>query len=453
MRAVDRFIELDVDAVGLPADTGSVTTVVSRLRSLWLDAVDTGGQIGLVLNLGWLVDVVTLWSGDPEQKLPIRSRRMDFLADCTYRELGELVAELRHEARAQGLPHLRVGILLLGCGEFVTEIVRAPGTGNDDTEDGALYQESGEWYGRHPELFPFDPAVTIHGPGVDWRQPMHGDERAYATRLTGVQEGESFSRFLAEQWADMCSVVGFDLLLLRDETTTPTHAGRVGFDGTTDTADHEEVDEWTAAVCAMTADIKKAAPGTWLMLYSSGLSPTVELRWGRLDVARVVREGAVDGWVDQTWGGAWQDWWDAGWQGWSFQLTNILARAALIAEGNRERDAPCRHYPLVQLLDGWEPYDTLHDYPDKLRWGIWAFTHACTDVDGAVTPPPGMYLAIANDRTPCVFHIAAGILAEDLSMHGDVGEVLSLRQSGFAFLASSTPQEAYDLALVAHLAS
>ncbi len=62
-------------------------------------------------------------------------------------------------------------------------------------------------------------------------------------------------------------------------------------------------------------------------------------------------------------------------------------------------------------------------------------------------------IAIANDRTPCVFHIAAGILAEDLSMHGDVGEVLSLRQSGFAFLASSTPQEAYDLALVAHLAS
>jgi sulfite reductase (NADPH) flavoprotein alpha-component len=62
-------------------------------------------------------------------------------------------------------------------------------------------------------------------------------------------------------------------------------------------------------------------------------------------------------------------------------------------------------------------------------------------------------IAIANDRTPCVFHIAAGILAEDLSMHGDVGEVLSLRQSGFAFLASSTPQEAYDLALLAHLAS
>ena len=62
-------------------------------------------------------------------------------------------------------------------------------------------------------------------------------------------------------------------------------------------------------------------------------------------------------------------------------------------------------------------------------------------------------IAIANDRTPCVFHIAAGVLADDLSMHGDVGEVLSLRQSGFAFLSSSTPQEAYDLALIAHLAS
>ncbi|WP_375385758.1 hypothetical protein [uncultured Microbacterium sp.] len=395
----DRIIELDIDALGGVGSASKAAEIVSRLMPLWKDAIGCGSVAGLVLNLGWLMDPVTLFSGDPGQRLPIRSSRLAAYADLTYRRLGELVAELRQEAFRRGIPTLRIGMLVLGIGEFVNEIVRAPGTGTAGTREAALYQERGEWYARHPELFPFSPAITLHGPGVDWRQPLGADSARYATRPSGIAGGASFAEFFADQWAAVAETVGFDLLLMRDEMTTPVHSGRVGFDGSSNPADSAQVDEWTTALVAVTSTVKQRSPGTFLMLYSSGLSPTVELIYGRLDIARVVAEGEIDAWIDQTWGGAWQDWWDAGWQGWSFQLSNLLARAALIEAGNRHRSEPCRHYPLFQLLDGWEPYDTLHDYPEKLKWGIWAFSHAATRAGETYRPRDGAYLAVANDRT------------------------------------------------------
>ncbi len=407
---MDRILELDIDALGDGVEPERIHAVIDRLAPVWNDLSD-GDVAGLVLNLGWLMDPVMLWEGNADQCLPIHSRRLGAWSRVTYAELRTVTDLVREAAAERGVPSLRIGMLVLGIGEFVNEIVRAPGESTEESAEGALYQEQGEWYRRQPHLFPFDPAVTLHGPGVDWRQSLRADVRALATRPAGIAAGDSFAALFADQWASFAAFVGFDLLLLRDETTTPVHAGRIGFEGTTEITTTEAVTEWTSALISVTRSIKEASPRTWLCLYSSGLSPTVETRFGRLDIARVVAEGMIDGWVDQTWGGAWQDWWDAGWQGWTFQLSNLLARAALIAEGNRSRgDEGCRHYPLIQLLDGWEPYDTLHDYPDKLVWGIWAFTHAVVTSDRGVQRVGGHYLAVGNDRT------GALILEDDLAV-------------------------------------
>jgi hypothetical protein len=407
---MDRMLELDIDALGDGRDHDRIRDVVERLAPVWR-GLDEDSVAGLVLNLGWLMDPVMLWGGAGGQTLPIQSRRLEAWSRSTYADLREVTELVREKAREQGVPRLRIGMLVLGIGEFVNEIVRAPSESTEESAEGALYQERGEWYRRQPQLFPFDPAVTLHGPGVDWRQPLRADSGSLATRPDGIAEGDSFSALFADQWSSFAAFVGFDLLLLRDETTTPVHAGRINFDGTGEITTADAVTEWTSALVAATCAIKRASPNTWLCLYSSGLSPTVETRFGRLDITRVVAEGMIDGWVDQTWGGAWQDWWDAGWQGWTFQLSNVLARAALIAEGNRARtDGGCRHYPLVQLLDGWEPYDTLHDYPDKLVWGIWAFTHAVVTSDRGMHRVGGHYLAVGNDRT------GALILSDDLAV-------------------------------------
>src|SRR6202008_4267890 len=60
---------------------------------------------------------------------------------------------------------------------------------------------------------------------------------------------------------------------------------------------------------------------------------------------------------------------------------------------------------------------------------------------------------IAGELTPAVLHVAArSLAAQGLSIFGDHSDVMAVRQTGFALLASPSGQEAHDLALVAQAA-
>ncbi len=66
---------------------------------------------------------------------------------------------------------------------------------------------------------------------------------------------------------------------------------------------------------------------------------------------------------------------------------------------------------------------------------------------------PDMY-KIAGELTPFVMHVAARALATHaLSIFGDHADVMACRRTGFALLASSSVQEAHDLAAIAHSAT
>jgi pyruvate-ferredoxin/flavodoxin oxidoreductase len=76
-----------------------------------------------------------------------------------------------------------------------------------------------------------------------------------------------------------------------------------------------------------------------------------------------------------------------------------------------------------------------------------------TASQGLLLMIPDMY-RIAGELTPAVIHVAARALAtQALSIFGDHGDVMAARATGFALLASSSVQEAMDLALVAHAAT
>ena len=82
-----------------------------------------------------------------------------------------------------------------------------------------------------------------------------------------------------------------------------------------------------------------------------------------------------------------------------------------------------------------------------------ALTTTFTASQGLLLMIPNMY-KIAGELLPCVFHVSARTLATHaLSIFGDHSDVMACRQTGFAMLASSSVQEAQDIALVAHLAS
>jgi pyruvate-ferredoxin/flavodoxin oxidoreductase len=76
-----------------------------------------------------------------------------------------------------------------------------------------------------------------------------------------------------------------------------------------------------------------------------------------------------------------------------------------------------------------------------------------TASQGLLLMIPNFY-KIAGELTPFVAHVAARTLATHaLSIFGDHSDVMACRGTGFAMLASSSVQEAHDLAAVAHAAT
>ena len=82
-----------------------------------------------------------------------------------------------------------------------------------------------------------------------------------------------------------------------------------------------------------------------------------------------------------------------------------------------------------------------------------ALTTTYTASQGLLLMIPNMY-KIAGELLPGVFHVAARALTTHaLNIFGDHEDVMACRQTGFAMLAESNPQEVMDLAPVAHLAA
>ena len=86
-----------------------------------------------------------------------------------------------------------------------------------------------------------------------------------------------------------------------------------------------------------------------------------------------------------------------------------------------------------------------------LQGGALATTFTASQ--GLLLMIPNMY-KIAGELTAAVMHVAArSLAAQGLSIFGDHSDVMAVRQTGFALLASASVQEAHDLALVAHAAT
>ena len=82
-----------------------------------------------------------------------------------------------------------------------------------------------------------------------------------------------------------------------------------------------------------------------------------------------------------------------------------------------------------------------------------ALTTTYTASQGLLLMIPNMY-KIAGELLPGVFHVSARTVATHaLNIFGDHSDVYACRQTGFAMLAESNPQEVMDLGAVAHLAA
>ena len=82
-----------------------------------------------------------------------------------------------------------------------------------------------------------------------------------------------------------------------------------------------------------------------------------------------------------------------------------------------------------------------------------ALTTTYTASQGLLLMIPNMY-KIAGELLPCVFHVSARTVASHaLNIFGDHSDVMACRQTGFAMLCETNPQEVMDLSAVAHCAA
>ena len=82
-----------------------------------------------------------------------------------------------------------------------------------------------------------------------------------------------------------------------------------------------------------------------------------------------------------------------------------------------------------------------------------ALTTTFTASQGLLLMIPNMY-KIAGEQLPCVFDVSARTVStQSLNIFGDHSDVYACRQTGFAMLAETNPQEVMDLSPVAHLAA
>jgi pyruvate-ferredoxin/flavodoxin oxidoreductase len=82
-----------------------------------------------------------------------------------------------------------------------------------------------------------------------------------------------------------------------------------------------------------------------------------------------------------------------------------------------------------------------------------SLTSTFTASQGLLLMIPNMY-KMAGEILPAVFHVTArSVAGHALSIFGDHQDVMAVRQTGFALLASASVQEVMDLGLVSHLSA
>ncbi len=407
----DRWIEIDLYWFKQQGLKESAQEFWDRFEPLF---AGVRGYRGVILNIGWTVGPVMEWSGDLDQRisLPMGSGESQWVEErgqlsgtteereqkskarfagsvavkrrgydpWTYGDVKKLIAELKKEAERRGIGGLKVGMLNYAWTH--------------------AYGEEATWVRQHPEAFTKTPFVQPDSFVVDrYFDPgalLHADKTSLGGMPNGIAEGTPVHQAYAAQWGNMSRALGLDAIMLRDSFGTPVPYQRGGPWGAV-APSAEVIHKATNVVAALVKETKLANPNALVMMYSNGASAVADWRCNGLDLETIAKQGYLDIWVDQTWAGAWNEvgiregsFWNAPTQGWTYQLAYMLMHAAILA------DTKVRHYPLIETFDAWESWDVIHTAPERLRWGIWAYSHAAVKTPDGLKMPAGSYISWAN---------------------------------------------------------
>lgn len=298
----------------------------------------------------------------------------------TYERVKRLVEGIKAEAAMRRLDDFHVGLLLLGSKTMAYDADAScegwSGT-TEERKEKAHYNIEGKWFFRHPEVgtarygvFDLDSRVAVP------------DDEAVCTL-----ERPTFGDYFADKLAHMMRHVGFDAVVLRDNVFTRSYirGNRERY------MPAKDRDDLNAAFVRLLARLKANDPACITIGYDSGSSSMEEWRSHGFDLERLASAGHLDLWITQTWASAWQDYWPCHALGFNFQLMKVLVNLAMLAK------TKTRHMFLIETFDAWEPWDSIHQYPSKVKWQIWAYSHAAVRLpEGAAKRSDGCYISWMN---------------------------------------------------------
>lgn len=404
-KTADRWAEIDLYWFDRDNLTSCVELLWERMAPLF-EGVD--GQRGLILNVGWLLDYITEWRGDLNDRITLPKRmntqhytelfpntgttdermanwqkrfeHVEFIPveyePWTYGDIKRLSEALKAGAARHGIRDLRVGSLVVAWATIY------------EGEPCQLFQRQPQtfWHTTVNDRWCYNPESLLHA-----------DPTPRAAFPEGVTEGLPANDLLAAQWGNLSAAIGLDALVLRDSMLGMGVYGKFGPFRKTAPDDPARLDSMCRAYSDMVRKLKQANPSVWLMGYSNSACTVADWRVNCLDLETLANEGYLDAFIEQTWAGAWNEagqrketFWNYPTRGWTAQMAFTLLHAAVLAESR------VRHYTLIEGYDAWEPGDVIHVSPERLRWGIWAYLHAGVKMPSGLKFPGGCYISWLN---------------------------------------------------------
>ncbi|MCX7018206.1 MAG: hypothetical protein WCK47_08285 [bacterium] len=348
----------------------------NRIEPLWKR--NPTARHGLSLCAGWLLDIVLCWNGNLDDVIP--TCMPPVYETWSYRRLAELITALKHEADRHGIQNFNVALMMIGVESMTMDPCEGFSGRTEEIKETARYYITSQWFRDHREVF--DPRFDLFYFG--------------ATVITSSDEAAcrephpTLAVYFADKLCDLAAAIGLDAIVLRDAIFSPAYVRGNSRARYMEPAARRD---WTSAFSSLFARIKSNNPRFIVIGYNSGISPVEEWRSHGFDLEQLAREGHFDLWITQTWGSAWQDYWPQQSSGFTFQLANVLVNLAMLAETRT------RHMFLVETFDAWEPWDSIHQYPSKVAWEIWAYSHAAVlKPEGDPCRSAGCYISWMNRR-------------------------------------------------------
>ena len=428
----DRWMEIDLYWFDSAHIDRSVDQFWNRYEPLYQNVC---GYRGVVLSVGLTTNYIMTFSGDLDQPISLPKTSGQELGASYSGQLAGDTATRQDEWRARFASHDNTKAQV-GYGSWtyaqlaqLARTLRSVGAKRGISQfkvatlavaNESAYGEFSPFALAHPEAWTrwgprakggYADANAYFNPAARLKE----DPKPLAGLLKGISEGLPLHTAFAAQWGALSRQVGLDGLMLRDGfgfSRAYTREGPWG-EALPDVATGTAL---TDAVATMVRELKQANPHALTMMYSTAATTTADWRANGIDLEKIADEGYLDIFVDQTWAGAWGDvgirqqtFWNAPILGWTYQLNYLLQHAAVLAKSR------VHHYHLVETFDAWESWDVIHTDPGRLRWGVWAYSHAGVKMPGRIRMPEGAYISWTNHGHALLDQADVANLRDDLN--------------------------------------